>query len=73
MFDITALFGRLCQQVSNGANRAGNWTRGQVLNIRRKRPKSAEAAATTAATTSTTSTSNTQKTNGESSIRQSKR
>lgn len=77
MFDVTALFSRFFQQVSNGASRAGNWTRGQVLNIRRKRPKSAEAAASTATATvpTTSSTSqNTQKaTNGESSKRQSKR
>lgn len=70
MFDVTALFSRLLQQVSNGANRAGNWTRGQVLNIRRKRPKSEEAAATSA--TATAATTSTQK-NGESSKRQSKR
>lgn len=66
VFDLTAAFNRLLQQVSNGANRAGTWTRGQVLNIRRKRPKSATAATT--ATTSITSTA-TQKTNGESSKR----
>lgn len=70
-FDLTALSNRILQQVSNGANRAGTWTRGQVLNIRRKRPKSATT--TTTATTSTTITSaDTQKTNGESSKRQSK-
>ncbi|XP_055314089.1 probable phospholipid-transporting ATPase IA isoform X6 [Sitodiplosis mosellana] len=63
-FDLTAVFNRILQQVSNGANRAGTWTRGQVLNIRRKRPKSA-----TAATTATTSTT-TEKINGESSKRQ---
>lgn len=77
MFDVTALFSRFFQQVSNGASRAGNWTRGQVLNIRRKRPKSAEAAASTATATAPTTSStsqNTQKaTNGESSKRQSKR
>lgn len=79
MFDVTALFSRFFQQVSNGASRAGNWTRGQVLNIRRKRPKSAEAAASTATATATAPTTsstsqNTQKaTNGESSKRQSKR
>lgn len=75
MFDVTALFSRFFQQVSNGASRAGNWTRGQVLNIRRKRPKSAEAATATATAPTTSSTSqNTQKaTNGESSKRQSKR
>lgn len=65
--DLTAVFNRFLQQVSNGATRAGTWTRGQVLNIRRKRPKSATAA-TTATTSSTTSTA-TQKTNGESSKR----
>lgn len=70
MFDVTALFSRFFQQVSNGASRAGNWTRGQVLNIRRKRPKSAEAATATATAPTTSST---QATNGESSKRQSKR
>lgn len=77
MVDLTALFNRILQQVSNGANRAGNWTRVQVLNIRRKRPKSAEAAATAAtaisATTSVSSTATQKATNGESSKRQSKR
>lgn len=65
-FDLTAIFNRILQQVSNGANRAGTWTRSRVLNIRRKRPKSA-----TAATTATTSTT-AEKTNGESSKRKSK-
>lgn len=60
MFDVTSLFSRVLQQVSNGASRAGNWTRGQVLNIRRKRPKSAEAAASAStAATSTTATETT--------------
>lgn len=59
--DVTAFLNRILQQVSDGANHAGTWTRGQLLNIRRKRPKSA-----TADTTATTSTT-TQKTNGESS------
>lgn len=65
--DITAFLNRILQQVSDGANRAGTWTRSQLLNVRRKRPKSA-----TAATTATTSTT-TQKTNGESSKRSKQR
>lgn len=69
VFDITAVFNRLLQQVSTGANRAGTWTRGQVLNIRRKRPKSATAATTATTSSSTTTSTATQKTNGESSKR----
>lgn len=65
-FDENALLSRLLQQVNNGANRAGTWTRDQMINIRRERPKNA-----TADTTATSSTA-TEKTNGESSKRQSK-